>query len=121
MRISDWSSDVCSSDLSVRGRLKHIRRICLPAAGCRCGALTAQFRKGFGYHPGQAPDQNAGWDKWNPSALRTAIVCLATAAHMRCPPRDGKSAVAGKGLAECGGLGGAARVKTKRPKTHTGY
>src|SRR3546814_4549751 len=25
MRISDWSSDVCSSDLSLRGRLRHSR------------------------------------------------------------------------------------------------
>src|SRR3546814_2544714 len=48
MRISDWSSDVCSSDLSVRPRRRAARRwaagsgtACGPAARCAVAAWSA--------------------------------------------------------------------------------
>src|SRR3546814_7991985 len=37
MRISDWSSDVCSSDLGAR----RARRSLLPASGCEHGSVQA--------------------------------------------------------------------------------
>src|SRR3546814_9392538 len=59
MRISDWSSDVCSSDLSQRQALhggggKSVRRQCL----CRCGrtertAAAAKLDRGRGDSQGR--------------------------------------------------------------------
>src|SRR3546814_757588 len=51
MRISDWSSDVCSSDLHRRHEIEHVGEPCLGvAAEMRVvrGARDAGFQRGFG-------------------------------------------------------------------------
>src|SRR3546814_5325367 len=66
MRISDWSSDVCSSDLALLMRLpSQLDRQCrrrLRAGPARCGAYpwqvaTREFREG----PPRAYARGAGW------------------------------------------------------------
>src|SRR3546814_9600562 len=42
MRISNWSSDVCSSDLKLLGKKK-------PALKARCPITKEQIESGFGY------------------------------------------------------------------------
>src|SRR3546814_9794065 len=46
MRISDWSSDVCSSDLHVRSATANTRRIAATGAAVRATALFAADRAG---------------------------------------------------------------------------
>src|SRR3546814_3985064 len=69
MRISDWSSDVCSSDLSVMNRLRHVAadrdRAAVAAQQAACTLGEARKEEGFaqaiglyrrqgmaGFHPG---------------------------------------------------------------------
>src|SRR3546814_8094751 len=51
MRISDWSSDVCSSDLiAARGAVEAIGRVRLPAGELGVGERPAKTRD-IGFHP----------------------------------------------------------------------
>src|SRR3546814_13085013 len=46
MRISDWSSDVCSSDLVVRGDAAMLRRPCVAIVGARnASAIACRFAR----------------------------------------------------------------------------
>src|SRR3546814_4161584 len=54
MRISDWSSDVCSSDLAVRSRMSdeqtHPKRV-IPAPGSKSGTSSAKRSAGTYHYP----------------------------------------------------------------------
>src|SRR3546814_11313366 len=100
MRISDWSSDVCSSDL----RFAHAReRKWTPAGSERSDSASA-----------------APW-RWNwREAARMCAASSAFTAALRPPgrrtpetSRDRKSVVEGKRVAVRGGLGGRRAIKKK--------
>src|SRR3546814_4545040 len=68
MRISDWSSDVCSSDLPLDGVAPNFRE--------RCNVI-GKFMRGCRKErsPAGRPDNNAGHAEWSlhPHAHRTAV------------------------------------------------
>src|SRR3546814_11785666 len=93
MRISDWSSDVCSSDLRRRGRLGPDRRPRLAALLCQLGGgLDGRFvRRG-----------------------------AATELVERGDPRpDRKSVVSGKSVSVRVDLGGRRIIKKKKTRENT--
>src|SRR3546814_10841045 len=61
MRISDWSSDVCSSDLQVEGRVGRVE-------GTAAGGLQALLRG----HLGEEGDQPPGGEDGVAAAVRLA-------------------------------------------------
>src|SRR3546814_19754959 len=72
MRISDWSSDVCSSDL-VEYALQHADPICVlwstrfhmaharPISGSISGRIARSIRVEYGAPGGDIPDRAACW------------------------------------------------------------
>src|SRR3546814_13837800 len=92
MRISDWSSDVCSSDLSARSRRRRWQ-----CAGALEAAGQARVRRGSG-RCGQ-------WLLGPISMSSTAGLAPAKA--------DGESAGTGKSVIVCVDLGGRSTNKNK--------
>src|SRR3546814_12304352 len=68
MRISDWSSDVCSSDLLKSGRLAAAfvadqggrADACLPGTGIVSTAVNAAFANGMAAHGDETDDSHLG-------------------------------------------------------------
>src|SRR3546814_11034060 len=124
MRISDWSSDVCSSDLS------HSHRLRLPdgagalAGGARCGAVSAVLHPGpddlpLGQHgirrrlvdPGRAQQSQPLAAAGLPPEDRVAGQRGAAAPAGRV---DRKSVVWGKSVSVRVDLGGRRIIKKKK-------
>src|SRR3546814_16939867 len=105
MRISDWSSDVCSSDLAEQWRL-HAR----PASGaatrrCRRPVALAGRRGQHRGVPGRRPDPPrgdslTGADRMKPSIFLSALL-------------DRKSVVSDKRVSVLVALGGRRSIKKK--------
>src|SRR3546814_15850201 len=106
VRISDWSSDVCSSDL-VLPRAAALR-------GRGEGADPPQL--GLGGAPGQ-PFPGPACDRAGPAGALAAVA-------RRPPPgaaggRDRKCVVKGQSVSRRGGLGGRRTIKKNQHKIHT--
>src|SRR3546814_16608177 len=96
MRISDWSSDVCSSDLSV-GRDTFI------------GSLDSLKRRGLMVCVGTASGTIPPFDP--------QILALKGSLYMTRPALDRKSVVSGVRVSVRVDLGGRRIIKKKRQKT----
>src|SRR3546814_16601473 len=105
MRISDWSSDVCSSDLDRRKPFLHQRRPA-PMGGRLAAIENAALRQQEGSHA---------------HARRAAGACRSRAqkaesgrGHLAV--RDRKSVVEGKSVSVSVALGGRCTIKKKNTK-----
>src|SRR3546814_17791649 len=87
MRISDWSSDVCSSDLSMRRGGRSRRPIC-PAARGSCSRT--------------------------PTGSRSRSILPDATGDRQSPARDRKSVVEGKSVSVRVDLGGRRIIKKKK-------
>src|SRR3546814_14202312 len=113
MRISDWSSDVCSSDLSSRDR--RLREAA--DAGAAGSALRRTgwppHRRGGGGAPGRATGAHAGSVGRRGSAViaagcgRARRCRPALAAHAEIPPALDRGVARDSGQAWAGGWGGS--------------
>src|SRR3546814_14744365 len=126
MRISDWSSDVCSSDLAVRPRGCRLGRRLFhqqlrqprprtggrgrtPAASARCLGLGIEFHRARGRRiRAQFHDR--------PERLRRAAH-----ARLSAPPGDRKSVVLGKSVSVRLDLGGRRIIKKKKQQEYLVY
>src|SRR3546814_11941224 len=102
MRISDWSSDVCSSDLAVSSSQARAWR-CASAISSRDISLDRSARHCW---PSTLP----------PSAARLNHLC-AWIRSTSTPPEDRKSVVQGKGVSVRVDLGGRRMLKKKNNHT----
>src|SRR3546814_19378609 len=104
MRISDWSSDVCSSDLSRRG---HGEERAARAQDCRAPAVRSSLRRHHRRDHRRQPQPQAGTDRRS----------TATAGRSA----DRKSVVWGKSVSVRVELGGRRIIKkkTKTKQRHT--
>src|SRR3546814_14627893 len=72
MRISDWSSDVCSSDLSGAGRPRGgVAGLRTGGRACECAVFRS--RRASGRRPGIGGTSGAGPWSLNPLAAATAV------------------------------------------------
>src|SRR3546814_15365247 len=104
MRISDWSSDVCSSDLKIIGHGSLGDQYAGVIAAQLIFALKARpFRRGqLRQFRANAPDPFRPDDQWGQVRLReVAVVVLALLS-----PLDRQSVVSGKSLSVRVDLGG---------------
>src|SRR3546814_16362786 len=101
MRISDWSSDVCSSDLSVAPRL-HQYRAGGPAA--RPARTAPAAETGNAYSPAPA------YRRRRPAAAPHTATGARAVAYLRA---DRKSVVSGKSVSVSVDLGGR-RIMNKQ-------
>src|SRR3546814_12674481 len=97
MRISDWSSDVCSSDLAQPGDL--LAGIILPATAANNRGLIARIVGESGFADGDDIISNV------------AVTCVLANKNDAV---DGKSVVSGKRVAVRVDLGGRLSIKTKK-------
>src|SRR3546814_16273767 len=99
MRISDWSSDVCSSDLLVSRPIDEVLREAerLVKGGVRELLVVSQGTSAYGVDVKYAPGE------WRGAQYQT---------------RDRKSVVAGKRVSVRVGLGGRRSHKTKQKLTY---
>src|SRR3546814_15864491 len=100
MRISDWSSDVCSSDLRVRSRPDR-----QPAAFGHCVSL--EWRDVYCAAQGHRRSERSEDCRENSSADRTTAL-------FRQWQRDRKSVVKGKSVSGRVDLGGRRTLKKKK-------
>src|SRR3546814_18686311 len=102
MRISDWSSDVCSSDLNVPGQ--NVERLInlQPVIADNIEIGTAWRRDGF--------DLSASYF-WSNSNLGSRIQVIGGAGVVQ---RDRKSVVEGTSVSVSVELGGRRIIKTKK-------
>src|SRR3546814_16760337 len=104
MRISDWSSDVCSSDLRAR---KRPRDRTMPRGSNKNG-FARRFRRGKGGSVGRYHDRSHG-DVALLLADRRAFPAIA-----RGSARDRKGGGGGKSECVRGELGGCGILKKKK-------
>src|SRR3546814_11738746 len=121
MRISDWSSDVCSSDLfdaTHRAALARPRAIAVSAPrqgasrnGLPGPALPPQLQAGRlpTVHGGEHP----------PACLQSAQAARDGVRNRRSVRRDRKSAVEGKSVSVSVDIGGRGVIKKKKEKKNT--
>src|SRR3546814_15552778 len=103
MRISDWSSDVCSSDLEPHHQGRQLQPPALPAASGRPGAQQYR-RSAAGADQDRAADRCAG----RLQEIRPARRWL----------EDRKSVVEGKSVSVRVALGGRRIIKKKKQQTN---
>src|SRR3546814_17254899 len=111
MRISDWSSDVCSSDLGVvhrigrQERLDHVAR-----AGEGRGAYRVELERAGG-RVGDDGDRRGGL-----GFFECRVGEVGQALEQREVGQDRKSVVEGKSVSVRGGLGGRRIIKKKKKR-----
>src|SRR3546814_21010009 len=111
MRISDWSSDVCSSDLS-----EHSGDARTPEEhqGAKVSHISAKARRvSVSYHP--EADRAVSDTKATASAISFSRAAMGTReklyASTACPSRDRKSVGSGKSGSVRVDLGGGRNIK----------
>src|SRR3546814_15224623 len=117
MRISDWSSDVCSSDLVAAERARRLglvhprRHPSRQAAGARAAALPPALRDGAGGLEGSDDEADRPEHRalLRPGQLRP---------RLRRPRRDRQRVVEGKSVSDRVALGGS-RLINKKTKKNT--
>src|SRR3546814_17765896 len=116
MRISDWSSDVCSSDLPVDGHFGRHRR--LAGAACAGAQLADRLcgvrRAGRGQRAGMAkvPPGHAGQRPADAESSRTFV--RRASVHVES---DRKSVGKGQGVSVRVDIGGRGRIIKKKKET----
>src|SRR3546814_20747228 len=106
MRISDWSSDVCSSDLSIYG---NVNRQCLQRLPAQSVAHSLRaLQHGSVFYREQVMSKDRG-----------CVLVLDLDAILRRRQRDRKSVVKGKSVSVGVGLGGRRNIKKKPTNTTT--
>src|SRR3546814_13231670 len=107
MRISDWSSDVCSSDLDASPE---------PAGGLT--SISSLIRIVFGL-PAPAKDRSSwlAMESFLISAWRIAVSIFALGRASSFSPKDRKSVVSGQSVSVRVDLGGRRIIKNKNITT----
>src|SRR3546814_13922621 len=113
MRISDWSSDVCSSDL-LRWHLLRYTSSSTPPSSRRAGRPGPPHEPQPRWSP-PPPSPDSSW--WRPRAPHSEPSSPSPALLSTTPP-DRKSVVEGKSVTGRVDLGGSRIIKKKKKKTN---